>query len=115
AQTGPLQPETAPILMPTDLLFDYDSHDLREQALSSLRKLGALIQKNPHAQFLIEGHTDTFGTPEYNLELSRLRAESVRAWLVQEMAIDPARIRTRGHGSARLIAPGTGSIEEQAI
>lgn len=115
AQTGPLQPETAPILMPTDLLFDYDSHALREEAVSSLRKLGTLIQKNPHAHFLIEGHTDSFGTPEYNLELSRLRAESVRAWLVQEMSIDPARIRTRGYGSSRLIAPATGSIEEQAI
>ena len=51
ARTGPLSAETAPILMPTDLLFDYDQDTLRVEALASLEKLGTLIRRNPQASF----------------------------------------------------------------
>lgn len=115
ARTGPLTPETAPILMPTDLLFDYDSSELRPVAIESLAKLAELIQRNPQSDFLIEGHTDSFGSDEYNLLLSARRAESVRAWLVESMNIPSARIETRGLGKSRLIVPAGGTIEEQAI
>lgn len=115
AQTGPLSAETAPILMPTDLLFDYDASDLRDVALESLSKLAALIQKNPQSSFLIEGHTDSFGSEEYNLELSTRRADSVKSWLVAAMAIPAERVQTRGFGEFRLIAPSSGSIEDQQI
>lgn len=115
AKTGPLSSETAPILMPTDLLYDYDSSDLREAAVESLTKLATLIRRNPQASFLIEGHTDSFGSAEYNLELSSRRAESVRSWLVQAMAIPPERVQTIGFGKSQLIAPATGTIEEQQI
>lgn len=115
AQTGPLSPETAPILMPTDLLFDYDKADLRMEALESLEKLGTIIQRNPQATFLIEGHTDSFGSDDYNLALSQRRAEMVKAWLVSFMQIPPERIAAQGLGKSRLIAPATGTIEEQQI
>ena len=115
AQTGPLSPETAPILMPTDLLFDYDSPDLRIEALVSLRKLALLIQRNPGARFVIEGHTDSFGSDQYNLELSRKRAESVKAWLTESMGLTPDSIQTVGYGKSRLLAPGSGTVEEQQI
>ena len=115
AQTGPLTPETAPILMPTDLLFDYDSPGLRIEALESLQKLGRLIQKNPGARFVIEGHTDSFGSDEYNLELSRKRAESVKAWLTESMGLRGESIQTVGYGKSRLLAPGGGTIEQQQI
>ena len=115
AQTGPLSPETAPILMPTDLLFDYDSPDLRLEALTSLRKLALLIQKNPGARFVIEGHTDSFGSDEYNLELSRKRAESVKAWLTESMGLKADSIQTVGYGKSRLLTPGDGTVEQQKI
>ncbi|MCX7869786.1 MAG: OmpA family protein, partial [Terrimicrobiaceae bacterium] len=78
---GPLSPKTAPILLPNDLLFDYDSDALRPQAEESLSKLATLILRNPQSRFLIEGHTDSFGSEEYNLELSARRARTVRDWL----------------------------------
>ncbi len=115
AQTGPLSAETAPILMPTDLLFDYDQAQLRPQAMSSLEKLGALIQRNPQATFTIEGHSDSFGSDEYNLALSQHRADSVKSWLVNTMQIPPTRITAKGFGKSRLIAPASGTIEEQQI
>ena len=115
ARTGPLSSETAPILMPTDLLFDYDQISLRVEALASLEKLGTLIRRNPQATFIIEGHTDSFGSDEYNLDLSRRRADTVKAWLVTMMKISADRIAARGFGESRTIASGSGTIEEQQI
>ncbi|MFZ9920277.1 MAG: OmpA family protein [Terrimicrobiaceae bacterium] len=115
AQTGPLTPETAPIMLPGDLLFEYDDHRLQPGALASLEKLGQLLKRNPNARFVIEGHSDSFGTDEYNLTLSRLRADSVRIWLIDMVGIPPGSITTIGRGKSSLIAPQTGSIEEQKI
>jgi outer membrane protein OmpA-like peptidoglycan-associated protein len=106
---------TAPILMPTDLLFDYDSANLRPGATASLQKLGRLIQRNPQSSFRVEGHTDSFGSDEYNMVLSQRRAETVKEWLVQNMAIDPNRIQTQGYGKTRLLVSGDRSVEEQQL
>ena len=115
AQTGPLTSETAPILLPGDLLFDYDDHRLQDGAVSSLEKLGQLLRRNPQARFLIEGHSDSFGPDDYNLTLSRLRAESVKIWLIDMVGIPAESISTVGYGKSRLVAPATGTIEEQRI
>lgn len=115
AQTGGLTAAQAPIFMPSDVLFGYDESFLRPEAVSSLEKLGELIRRNPQARFRIEGHTDSFGGPAYNQGLSRARAGSVKNFLVERMAIDPARIETRGLGSSRPLVPLTGTIEEQQL
>lgn len=114
AKRGPLTGREGPILMPTDLLFDYDAAVLRADAAGSLDKLGQLIRQNPQATFTIEGHTDLYGGAEYNQILSERRAQSVKLWLVQNDGIDPARITTRGFGSRKPLAPG-GSVEAQQI
>ena len=113
--TGKLGSGTAPILMPTDLLFDYDSANLRPGATASLQKLGRLIQRNPQAVFKVEGHTDSFGSDQYNMDLSQRRAETVKEWLVQNMGIQPDLIQTEGYGKTRLIVPGNLSVEEQQL
>lgn len=105
----------APILMPTDLLFDYDSANLRAGATASLQKLGKLIQRNPQAIFRVEGHTDSFGSEGYNMDLSQRRAETVKEWLVGNMGIDTSRIQAQGFGKTRLIVPGDRSVEEQQL
>ena len=114
SQQGPLSSKTAPILMPTDLLFDYDSPILRPQAVGSLQQLAELIERNPQATFIIEGHTDNFGRPDYNLDLSLKRADSVKQWLVRNAGIEGGRIQTRGLGMTRLLVSG-GSVEEQQL
>jgi outer membrane protein OmpA-like peptidoglycan-associated protein len=106
---------TAPILMPTDLLFDYDSAVLRPGATASLQKLGRLIERNPQAVFKVEGHTDSFGGDQYNMDLSQRRAETVKAWVVENMSIDPDRIQTQGYGKTRLIVPADKSVDEQQL
>ena len=112
-QSGPLTGKVGPVGMKGGALFEYDSAALRSDAIETLNKLGTLIKRNPRSTFSIEGHTDSFGTPEYNVKLSQARAEAVKAWLVGKMKLDPAKIQTKGFGSSKLIVP-SGTREEQA-
>jgi outer membrane protein OmpA-like peptidoglycan-associated protein len=113
AQKGPLGSGTK-LRLPDDQLFQYDSDVLQASAITQLQKLGTLIQRNPKATFSVEGYTDSFGTYEYNLDLSQRRADSVKRYLVEAMRINPAQIETRGYGSAKFRASPNGSIEEQS-
>lgn len=110
-----LTPSTAPILMPTDLLFEYDSATLKPAAEESLAKLGTLISRNAGSLFRIEGHTDSFGSDAYNMELSIRRAEEVKKWLQKNMSIPSDRITTAGFGKTRLLVPATRNIAEQQL
>ena len=114
-RAGPILDETKPILMPTDLLFGYNEAELQESARLSLMKLGLLIQKNPASTFIIEGHTDTTGSSDYNLALSRLRAVSVQSWLADALSISSERIRIEAFGETRPLTNPTGTKEQQAI
>ncbi len=89
--------------MPDDQLFNYDSADLQPSAMSQLQKLGTLIKRNPKATFAVEGYTDSLGSPEYNLDLSQRRADSVKQYLVEAMGINPAQINARGYGASKFI------------
>ena len=112
---GPVVDLNKPVMMPTDLLYGYNEVTLRETAKLSLMKLGFLIQKNPEALFIVEGHTDTFGTDEYNQRLSERRAAAVVEWLVASLKLDPEQMRIRGFGETRPIVDPEGSIEEQSL
>ena len=113
AQKGPLGSGTK-LRLPDDQLFEYDSAELRPDAIAQLQKLGTLIQRNPKATFTVEGYTDSFGTFEYNLDLSQRRADSVKRYLVEAMRINPAQIETHGFGATKFRAAPGGSIEEQS-
>ncbi len=113
AQKGPLGSGTK-LRMPDDQLFEYDSATLQSSAINQLQKLGTLIQRNPRATFTVEGYTDSFGTPEYNLDLSQRRADSVKQYLVEAMGISSAQIETRGYGMTKFRTSPNGSIEEQS-
>ena len=79
--------------------FEYDRAALRDDAettrtLSEFRKF---LQEHPGVSLEIEGHTDSRGSDEYNLDLSDRRAASVRDWLVDN-GIDGARLSAVGKG-----------------
>jgi outer membrane protein OmpA-like peptidoglycan-associated protein len=117
SQKGPLGSGTK-LRMPDDQLFAYDSADLQPSSISQLQKLGTLIKRNPKATFTVEGYTDSLGSPDYNLELSQRRADSVKQYLIDTMGINPAQVEARGYGASKfLIAPRpvpVNSPEEQA-
>jgi outer membrane protein OmpA-like peptidoglycan-associated protein len=113
AQKGPLGSGTK-LRLPDDQIFEYDSDLLQSSAIGQLQKLGTLIQRNSKATFSVEGYTDSFGTFEYNLDLSQRRADSVKRYLVEVMQINPAQIQTRGFGATKFRSSPNGSIEEQS-
>jgi outer membrane protein OmpA-like peptidoglycan-associated protein len=102
SQRGPLGAGTA-IRLPSDPLYEYDSADLQPGAASELQKLATIIKRNPNAKFTIEGYSDTFGTAEYNYELSQRRADSVAEYLVTVLGVNPAQVQARGFGPTKLL------------
>ncbi len=112
SQKGPLGSGTK-LRLPDDQLFEYDSDVLQSSAINQLQKLGTLIQRNPKSTFRVEGYTDSFGTFEYNLDLSQRRADSVKRYLVEVMRINPAQVETHGYGAMKFRSSPNGSIEEQ--
>jgi len=113
--SGGLPANTDPVLMPTDLLFAYDKVDVLGGARLSLMKLGILIQKNPHSTFIIEGHSDSFGDNNYNMQLSLRRAHAVKNWLVQSLRLNGSRILIRGRGEEKPLVSQQGSIAQQSL
>ncbi len=63
----------------------------------------AATQEQPSQKIIIEGHTDSTYTREYNLELSLRRAQAVAGWLI-EHGVDASRLEAKGYGEFRPIA-----------
>jgi outer membrane protein OmpA-like peptidoglycan-associated protein len=85
------------------ILFDVNKATLRPEAQANLRDLARILNKYPDTNVLIEGHTDATGSEEYNLELSRARAQAVANFLAG-MQVDPTRFSIMGYGESQPIA-----------
>ena len=72
------------------LLFDFDKSDVKPQYYEMLHKFIEYVNYNNY-NVVIEGHTDSKGTNEYNMKLGMRRAVSVRDKLL-EFGLDPSRI-----------------------
>jgi len=101
-------------LIGSDLLFEFNSADLRQSARVSLMKVALLIHKHPKLVCWVEGHTDLIGGEVPNMELSERRAMSVKRWLVNAMELDENRIAVRGFGKQNPIVK-SGTREQQAM
>jgi outer membrane protein OmpA-like peptidoglycan-associated protein/tetratricopeptide (TPR) repeat protein len=85
------------------IYFDFDKDLIREESVIELSKLYYFMTSNPDMIVEVAGHTDSRGTDEYNIDLSKRRAKSVQAWLV-ERGIKAKRVATKGYGEAKPIA-----------
>ena len=83
--------------------YSYNSADISFESFDALNKLVNRLFDNPNLRITIAGHTDSTGNPEANLYLSRLRATSVRDYLV-ESGIDSSRLKVEGYGDTQPIA-----------
>jgi outer membrane protein OmpA-like peptidoglycan-associated protein len=106
-------PDPVLLRLPSDVLFDFDSNQLKPEADAILSQAIALITKYPEADIHIDGYSDSFGKPDYNTTLSQQRAEAVQAWLQQRIAQATYKFHSLGHGSADYVVSSTGSIEQQ--
>lgn len=83
-----------------NIFFDSGSSVLRDESIPELEKLTDLLKKNASVKIEISGHTDDVGNETDNLNLSRLRAQSVIKYL-----------QTKGIGAERLVATGHGETK----
>lgn len=88
-----------------DLLFEYNKAVMKNSARLSMLQLAGLMMKNPDTIFIVEGHTDSFGSEEYNAVLSLMRANAVRQWL-----LDNGISLTRPNGECRLYIRACGGF-----
>ncbi len=91
------------ITFDSGIMFDINISSLRPEAQENLKNLSVILNKYEDTDILIEGHTDASGTEEYNLELSKRRAESVANQLSTEQVSVP-RFTIMGYGEAQPIA-----------
>jgi outer membrane protein OmpA-like peptidoglycan-associated protein len=86
-----------------DVLFATGRAELKSGAERMIGQVQRFLQENPERRVRIEGFTDSTGSDEFNLDLSRRRAESV-ARALESRGVDPGRIRTSGLGEAYPVA-----------
>lgn len=112
-------PPPAPALMETDeapqeeepqeltlpgIPFAFNGQTIPSASLPALNETVRLLNDHPQISVLIEGYSDAVGSEAFNLELSRNRAEAVRAYLV-ERGIAAERLRVVGRGEVNPLAP----------
>jgi outer membrane protein OmpA-like peptidoglycan-associated protein len=86
-----------------DVSFETGEAELKAEAMRRLYPLVTYLKEHPNREVIIEGHTDSTGSADFNLQLSQQRADAVRDFLVSN-GIDPDRIITRGYGQGYPVA-----------
>ncbi len=89
--------------------FDTDKADLKVGAAKTLEEVVKLLQAHPDLKVEIQGHTDATGSDDHNLDLSRRRADTVKAYL-QLYGISQSRLKTTGLGESKPV--GDNATEE---
>lgn len=81
------------------IAFESNSAVLTPKGRAVVDKLIPALKRSPEAVIEIGGHTDSYGDPDYNLQLSRTRAESVRQYLTDHGVTN--RLTAVGYGASR--------------
>jgi len=92
------------VSLSADVLFDFNEATLTDAAK---RRLAALAPRLREVSGVIQvsGHSDSIGAPSYNLDLSRRRAEAVKAELTRVLNGTTVRIDAKGFGETKPVAP----------
>ena len=85
------------------LLFDFDSDRLRAESKKNLDNLASSLSDFGDSKLLLVGHTDSQGGDEYNINLSRRRADAVASYL-ESQRVSVSRVQTSGRGESEPIA-----------
>jgi outer membrane protein OmpA-like peptidoglycan-associated protein len=93
-------PDELKVTVKNEVLFDFNSADLRQASRDSLREMAGVFSKYPDTTISVEGHTDSIGSAAYNKTLSRRRAGSVATYL-EDLGVRSSRIETIGYGKSQ--------------
>jgi OOP family OmpA-OmpF porin len=92
------------------IFFEFDRADLKADSNPTLAEIAQLLKSDPKLAVLIVGHTDNQGAYDYNIELSRRRAEAVVKALVASHGADAKRLRGAGVG---MLAPAASNDADE--
>jgi outer membrane protein OmpA-like peptidoglycan-associated protein len=103
---GDVAPDDVETFRASEIFFGFDSARLASDgSRETLKQLAEYLQKPPIYQMLvIEGHTDSIGSAEYNRDLSQRRAENIREYLVEKLNLRASKVRALGFGENQPIA-----------
>ena len=94
------------------ILFDTDSSDLKVNAKNNVDTLAQILQKYPNTNVLVAGYTDSTGSAQYNFDLSKRRAESVKREL-ESQGVKGDRLTDEGFGKDQPVADNS-TVEGRA-
>jgi outer membrane protein OmpA-like peptidoglycan-associated protein len=89
------------------ILFNSGSADILPQSMGIIRQISQVLNQDGSIQLNIVGHTDSDGSDESNMTLSKSRAESVKKALVSVYGISPDRLTSEGKGETEPVADNT--------
>jgi outer membrane protein OmpA-like peptidoglycan-associated protein len=92
------------------IFFDTDKTDLKPESTPTLTEIAQMMKANPKLAILVVGHTDKQGAYEYNIDLSRRRADAVVKALAASHSVDAKRMRGAGVG---MLAPAATNDTEE--
>ena len=82
------------------ILFKTGKSDIKFESAEILGNIAEILKEYHRAHFNIDGHTDSVGSDESNMTLSKNRSQAVVDWLV-ENGIDSSRLVSRGFGESQ--------------
>lgn len=98
----PVKPDTLKL---GDVLFDFNQADLKTETAKMLEKFFKnKDDKRPIDSIYIEGHTDSIGSDQKNMQLSRQRSESVKNWLIGNNIVSSNEVALHPFGRSRPVA-----------
>ena len=97
--TRPSEGEIA-VRLTSDILFDLNSSALRPESQTTLNELATNFRQYPDNKVIVEGHTDSSGSDDYNQKLSEKRAGNVADYLIDH-GVAAGAITVYGYGEVR--------------
>jgi len=87
--------------------FDNNSAVVKKASYDDIQQLADYLKKHPNAKVTIAGHASTPGTADYNMDLSKRRANAVANILISQYGVASHRVSTKGYGVTQPLIKGS--------
>ncbi len=84
--------------------FAWDQKRIKPADHENLKQVAEFLQRNPKSFAVLAGYTDATGDQEYNLYLSRMRAQSAKNYILEQSRVDPDRVVLHWYGATNFVA-----------
>ena len=96
----PMAPALRRVTYSAESVFGFDTAVVQPAGQAALDSFSATLAGTTYSSIQVEGHTDRLGSSAYNQTLSQQRADAVKAYLVTNGKLDPAKVQAVGKGEA---------------